>query len=146
MKYTFLFFALFFVFACGERQSAKAPTEVIEIELPEDFETFYKRFHRDSAFQMDHIIFPLEGVPANAASRGIDLESFRWEKEDWVIHKEFDLGTQYQRNFTLGFENTVILENIQHKTSGFGILRRFVKTGEDYFLIYYADMNQIREK
>ena len=46
--------------------------------LPDDFVAFYEKFHADSAYQMAHIQFPLEGYPAQADSSVLAKGDFRW--------------------------------------------------------------------
>lgn len=105
-------------------------SEVITNDIPSDFLNFYLRFHSDPAFQLEHIIFPLK-----QSSDGTN-----WEKEDWVIHQAFnDLGGEYKqelRNF-----NGIIIELINDQHGYLNLERRFVKTGNEYKLIYYTSTN-----
>ncbi len=78
-------------------------TEEYESEeegLPPDFLAFYQRFHDDSLYQLEHIIFPLQGIPAEADSATIVDGRFRWQKEDWIMHHPIeDSRTQFSRKF-----------------------------------------------
>ena len=49
--------------SCKQKEAA---SEALGDTLPEDFVTFYERFLQDSLYQMEHINFPLEGIPDNA--------------------------------------------------------------------------------
>ena len=42
--------------------------EATASRLPEDFVAFYERFLQDSLYQMEHINFPLEGIPDNISN------------------------------------------------------------------------------
>jgi len=129
-----------------EGQSLAAQTTAIsqqEMErLPEDFEQFYNQFHGDSSYQVSHILFPLRGLPTNADSLTITGGDFHWQAENWNLHQPF--STQkgaYSREFiSLG---DVITEEIYTK-DGFGMQRRFMKTDDEWFLIYYSAMNKMR--
>jgi len=83
--------------ACKERNSevVSNPNEVI---IPDDFPDFYTKFHTDSVFQMEHIVFPLEGTPAGD----------KWQRDDWVIHKPIQgRPGEYVQNFD-NFENIIV--------------------------------------
>ncbi len=110
--------------------------------MPADFEQFYIQFHEDSLYQINHILFPLRGLPTNADSLTVSNGNFHWQKEDWQIHKPFNSKKgAYSRDFlSLG---DVITEEIFTK-DGFGMQRRFMKTDDEWFLIYYSSMNKMR--
>lgn len=146
MKYLTFSLFLLLAFACNNSdQSAKTS---IAADLPDNlqsFALFYEKFHQDSIFQIEHITFPLEGVPVQADSAGMVSNSFRWQKSDWVMHKQFDLSSSdYEREF-LPIGETILVEKIIHKNTGFGMIRRFAKLGEDWYLIYYVGMNKLSE-
>ena len=97
---------------------------------------FYDRFHSDSAYQMEHIIFPLAGVPAYDSLR---TEDWSWEKEQWVLHRTFDdRGGTFRRNWYN--VNSVIIEKISDSSDRFTMERRWVKMGGEWQLIYYKEM------
>lgn len=110
--------------------------------LPKDFEDFYVKFHGDSLYQVDHILFPLRGLPTNADSTMVSQGNFHWQKESWNMHQPFSTQNgAYQREFiSLG---DVVTEEIYTK-DGFGMQRRFMKTDDEWFLIYYSAMNKMR--
>lgn len=111
-----------------------------------DFEQFYDQFMQDSSFQVQHINFPLEGLPDNAVDYGEDLSTFRWTAETWRMHRPIDFEkTKMQQNFqTLGEE--LIIENIIDPNYGYGMVRRWAKLGGEWSLIYYAGMNPVQAK
>jgi hypothetical protein len=110
--------------------------------MPEDFETFYVKFHDDSLYQIAHVLFPLRGLPTNADSLTVAGGNFHWQESDWKMHKPFNSKKgEYQRNFlSLG---DVITEDITTK-DGFGMQRRFMKTDGEWYLIFYSAMNKMR--
>lgn len=111
-----------------------------------EFGAFYEQFHADSIFQIEHIQFPLEGLPAKADSTTMADGSFRWQKEDWKMHKGFDFeSSEYEIQLT-PITNSLIVEKIIHKNGNFGIVRRFAKLGDSWYLIYYAGLNRILER
>ena len=112
-----------------------------------EFNQFYEKFLQDSLFQIQHINFPMEGIPDNAvAYRGDSLQNFRWTAENWRMHRPIDFEkTKFVQNFqTLGDE--LIIENIIDPTSGYGMLRRWAKIGGEWSLIYYVRLNPVQEK
>lgn len=116
--------------------------EVIEVtgqDVPEDFADFYVQFHTDSAYQMKHILFPLDGRPA-ADSNQYD-DPYTWEKSTWKLHN-FDHFDPRQFEVTRKVtDSTLLTEFIIDKASGFGIKRRFAKFSDEWYLIYYDAMN-----
>ena len=110
-----------------------------------DFFNFYQSFHMDSAYQMDHIIFPLQGLPADADSLTIAHNNFTWEQETWRLHYPIDFETSdFTRQIT-PLSDDIVVELIVHRSGQAGMMRRFAKMGDDWYLIYFADMNRIKQ-
>lgn len=108
--------------------------------LPADFTMFYQKFHTDSLFQVQHIQFPLEGLP-NAADSSM-VGHFRWQRENWIMHRIIP-DTSFERAYRVPVEN-MVEESIYTKGQfRFGIIRRFIKLENDWFLIYYASSNPL---
>ena len=107
----------------------------------DDFEAFYERFHENEAYQLGHILFPLQGVSSQPED---NTPQFRWQKEDWQMHQIFDeTKTGFRSSFTRIGDNLVI-ESIVHKQGTYGMERRFSKLdGQEWFLIYFADLHPI---
>ena len=57
-----IMFGLISFMACKKEKPVMPSPE--GTSLPDDFQTFYDKFHTDSVFQMSHIIFPLQGQPS----------------------------------------------------------------------------------
>ncbi|NRB64705.1 MAG: hypothetical protein HRU40_17035 [Saprospiraceae bacterium] len=112
--------------------------------LPDDFVAFYTQFHKDSAFQMDHIVWPLQGVPDNAGNRITD-QSFRWQKNNWRLMQPIDYASSgYERSF-LPMTDELIIEKIAHKNGSMALIRRFAIISGEWHLIYYAGLNPIKD-
>lgn len=109
-----------------------------------EFSRFYKAFHQDSLFQIEHIQFPLQGIPSNADSAMLADRSFRWQKSDWIMHKPIDPDGEFKQSF-LPVDDELIIENIMHQSGQFAIERRFAKMGEKWMLIYYAGINSVKQ-
>lgn len=123
----------------------ETPAGQLPDSLEPDFVDFYQKFHRDSLYQVEHIVFPLQGLPAEADSLTLAEGRFYWQQEDWVMHHLLDPGNrEYQLVFT-PLNPDLIIEKIVHKPSGFGMMRRWARMGDDWFLIYYAAMNRLAE-
>ena len=112
----------------------------IDQALPVGFESFYTKFHEDSIFQIDHIRFPLEGIPSISSQEVIP--DFHWDIKDWTMHRPFTDFSDYTREFTV-IDSTIVIERIQLKNKEYGMERRFAKTGNEWQLIYYAAMNKL---
>lgn len=140
----FIFFAII-LFAC---KSDKTSTNVTGIDfdenLPPDFLKFHMRFHQDSVFQIEHIAFPLPGIPNMAYDLSQDsIANFHWTPEEWIMHKPFNYSEDYSRKY-ITYSQNLIGELIFETQSGFGIERRFSKTKSGWKLIYYVGMNEVQ--
>ena len=114
--------------------------------MPPDFLAFYQRFHSDSVYQMEHIVFPLQGLPSMADDATLSANNYRWQKEDWVLHQPFENAEgEFSRRFTK-INDEMVIENIELVGGGYGMQRRWSKSGEDWYLIYYAGMNQLAQE
>ncbi len=119
------------------RPKAQPDPELVEIDP--SFAKFYLKFHEDSLFQVEHIDFPLPGIPHLIDSLELAMtKSFFWEKEGWKMHRMMDeeLFTRHLYSLTQG----LIIEKIRDH-QGFALERRFLKRGEEWYLIYYGGMN-----
>ena len=106
--------------------------------LPADFLEFYNRFHKDSAFQMQRITFPLDGAVRAPESNGDSLIPYRWRKERWQLHHEFDnYNNIFTRKFII-FDQNLIIERITGVNDLFKMERRFGKLSDGWNLIYYS--------
>lgn len=110
------------------------------VDVIADFELFYKRFHDDTAFQLAHIQFPLEGISSDPDQYS---PGFRWYKEDWMIHQPIVSSSGFSSDFSwLGDE--LVVERITNKAGTYGMERRFARLdGMEWSLIYYADLHPI---
>jgi hypothetical protein len=131
----FIAISAFIMSSCGNK----------EPKLPADFEAFYERFHNDSVYQMEHIIFPLAGLPGGMNEESPIDDSFRWHPEFWEMHRPMlDEENEFIQQITILDEFTIV-EVIRYKKTRFGMERRFAKMGDEWFLIYYVGMNLMTE-
>lgn len=132
------------------KRPAQAPpiqsviSEEVNDLIPKDFYDFYEKFHSDSSFQMNHISFPLEGIPDQADPKFIGDEKFYFTNDNWTIQKNIrkDAG-----DFNVSWKalNPIIIEETaKHKHNDLKIIRRFAKVSDSWRLIYYAGMNMYK--
>lgn len=108
--------------------------------LPEDFEVFYTKFHTDSLYQMEHIVFPLEGHVRLLENQIEIINPVTWEADEWEMHKPFnDHGGTFTRKYLM--TENVVIEKINDKSNFFKMERRFAKFGDSWSLIYYGANN-----
>ncbi len=135
------------VFACKQNANQATHSNSVFDEdsaVPVDFMDFYMKFHQDSLYQMSHIQFPLNGMPAMALELSQDsINNFVWREETWRTHKPF-MGNEeeYLKEFRVISPN-LISEFIIEKQMGYGMERRFSKLANKWYLIYYMDMNKM---
>jgi len=114
-------------------------------DLPADFLVFYTQFHSDSSFQMAHINFPLEGLPEYADSTILAEGNFKWQGDDWKIHKNLDARkenfTQNLNVVSKGLIFEFIPASIEDNKQNLWIERRFLKSNGEWRLIYYSGLN-----
>lgn len=97
------------------------------VEIPEDFPPFYGRFHTDSLYQMEHIIWPLSE----------QSDGRKWTMEEWVMHKPFDNSSgEFSRDLE-NFEG-IIIETISHEQGWFHMQRTFSRIDKTWYLIKYT--------
>ncbi len=118
--------------------------EVAPAGLPTGFRKFYENFHRDSIFQLNHIRFPLEGIPEKETEE-TDISGFYWKKENWKMHRPFNaMDGSFIRDFQPLGED-IVIEKIRHAEASYGMQRRFSRDGDEWYLIYYAAMNELAQ-
>lgn len=132
------------VLAIGCKNDKQKEAKDITVDLPLDFEDFWDRFHQDSLYQIEHINFPLQGIPTMMDSV-YDATGYLWKKEEWVMHKNFESNEEFDQSFAL-FTEDMITERITHINGRMGMERRFAKIDDEWQLIYYAAMNFIEQR
>lgn len=125
--------------ACKKKAATESANDL------SDFQDFHNRFLRDSLYQIAHIQFPLEGIPDNADSSDVADGNFRWQLEDWKMHRKFDAKSN---GFSVKFQpfgDNIVNEYITHESNQYAMMRRFAKTDGEWRLIYYAGLNPLAE-
>jgi hypothetical protein len=131
-----------------QKQGEASPAaSAIQDTLPQDFVTFFDRFHADTAFQIAHINFPLEGLPNSAGDTlANSSERYFWQRDKWQFHRPFtDPSHQFEQWYEL-LNNRVIEHWIWMKGTNLFLQRRFAKLDDEWYLIYYAGMRPRTEK
>ncbi len=146
MRDRFLFFALALMAFTGCKQPAPQETASGREggEAWKDFTSFYERFHQDSAYQMAHITFPLEGLPQGADSATIASGAFRWTPETWTIQHGFNLQSADFEHQLRPIGDDAMIEKLVHRSGDLAIVRRFARLGDEWYLIYYAGLNNVK--
>ncbi len=130
------------LFSC-KQENAPSTTNTSAQTSGDDFEAFYQKFHEDSLFQIDHIVFPLDGLPNNVQDSTLSLGKFQWQKEDWIMHKAFDPNDESFIREIDHMSNSLVVESIRMSTGEYGMERRFAKLSNKWFLIHYTAMNKL---
>jgi len=144
--------SLMFAFQKLMNEKAKPEQEVVTTYsqptekqvIPPDFLIFYSQFHNDSLFQVEHINFPLAGLPNYADSVTVADNNYFWSKETWRMHQ---LTEQRKENF---HEDLVVLDegfikefiSVGEGEQQLWMERRFLKSSGDWRLIYFAGLNK----
>jgi len=146
LKYSLLkiFFLILFLqfslISCKDNKSSSnvvTPTEGIYDS--KEFQEFYEKFSTDSLFQIEHIVFPLEGMRSLQDSLDIPDPNFRWTQDKWKIHKSYDdMNGTFSREF-IDFAG-IVVEKISDTSGQYTMERRFGKLSSGWHLIYYKEM------
>jgi Domain of unknown function (DUF4348) len=140
MTKNILFICLILLVACKKK-------EVISDEntgLATDFSQFYERFLSDSTYQMQHIQFPLAGVPMDSDSSSAQLGNYYYDAATWKLHRPMTFkDTYFKRTITMPLPN-IVQETVQDTVTKYAIMRRFAKTDKEWMLIYYMNMNRLK--
>ncbi len=151
-KYMGYFFAVFalLLFSLSNCKEKSMPTETTDEAaaeadtLPADFLEFYDKFHADSAYQIEHINFPLEGLPS--AEGDIDSivdQRYFWQRDEWKKHNHFtDPSGQFEQWFEI-LDPRVIEHWVQVRGTKLVIRRRFANLDDGWYLIYYAGLRPL---
>ena len=143
LKYRFNFLGGILLLVCLLISSCKRNTtstnDTDSAYVSKEFKEFYDKFGSDSIFQMEHIVFPLEGARAMTdPGDSLDVEVL-WQPDEWVIQKTFnDLNGQFSQEF---FDlSGIVIERIADTSGKFTMERRFGKLSSGWHLIYYKEM------
>lgn len=109
----------------------------------QEFAEFYERFHRDSAFQMERILFPLPGLPREADSALIASGLYRWTPETWTLQRPLNLQQSNFKRELIPVSKDLIIEKLKQPEYNLQIERRFSRLEDGWHLIYYAGLNNI---
>ncbi len=112
------------------------PEQLESDSLPQSFLEFYERFHKDSLYQLDHILFPLESKVYESKDEYYDRF---WDRENWKTHQALDKNQEgFERKYTL-LDDYFISEILTLKAGGFGIERRFAFMDTTWYLVLYNE-------
>lgn len=122
-------------------QTSTSEAEIIT-ELPEDFTVFLDKFLSDSIFQIEHISFPLEGLPADADSMTI-VNGYTFKRDEWRAHKPLDEEDDYfQQSFRV-ISKDLVFEYIQSSDKAFFLERRYIRHTDGWKLVYFQDLQMM---
>ncbi len=138
---------LLFWYACRDSQQPKAtsPPASTPPEVPTDFMAFYRQFHTDSLFQVQHISWPLAGQTTQTAPDGtLSAQPTYWERDKWRFQRLVDFSTGEFKQQLLTLEDKYVVEIISYAgASHFALERRFMRRSDGAWeLVYYADMQE----
>lgn len=148
MRYSFFFVLALFV-ACQNPSSNNAnvpaqpeQTAVGDAAVPEDFNAFYEQFHRDSLYQMAHIVWPLQGDERVDVDSTFQIRPKYWEAATWRMHRS-NFDTKDYRVERKAIGDVMVVERILTKLGNYGIERRFAKQPDGTWnMIFYSDIRE----
>ena len=109
-----------------------------------EFLDFYEKFSTDSTFQMEHVVFPLDGMRAPENESDTTALSYQWQKEDWIIHTDFDDANGTFTKEMMDLAGKMVIEIISDESGTFSMERRFAKLSDGWNLIYYKEMGKYK--
>lgn len=129
---------IFWTTSCSQKAKDGQLSDVPAYES-EDFKAFYEKFGKDSLFQLEHTVFPLEGMKRPLDSLDVPDPSFRWQRTGWIVHKTYDdMDGTFSREFIdMG---GLVIERISDESGRYTMERRFGKLSDGWNLIYYREL------
>ena len=101
----------------------------------EAFDSFYRQFMTDSAFQMKRVRFPLPGQKFTAE---VEDSTYRWPREEWRMLSEPQIdSTYFTRDLTVS--DTLATDEITGKNSGFYFKMVYRPVKRKWHLVYMVD-------
>lgn len=147
MRLFFLYLLTAIAFFACKNNRPKESEQVTQtsVQLPQDFLDFYQKFHHDSLYQMEHIIWPLQGdTDQQVDSTHYQKVNTVWERDKWHIQRlDFNQDDYVFDRKMLG--DILIIERIRPRSVNYGIERRFAKQSNgEWALIYYSDLQELK--
>lgn len=130
------------LFSCRPKAAEQDIMADLSAELPGEFAEFYERFMTDSLYQMEHILFPLQGIPDRADSATLAGNSYRWQMDSWLMHHPIEGSSGFSIDLR-PVTDTYILEKILHESGQYAMERRWAFMDDGWYLIYYAGLNPV---
>jgi hypothetical protein len=138
-KILFILAVIGFICSCTQKQQNNPQSDEALKGLPEGFSEFYQKFHEDSLYQLDHILFPFQSRKYETKDM---YTTYTWQREDWKIHKALDKNQEgFEREYML-VDSQYLKEIIYLKAGGFGLERRFAYLDTAWYLVKYNEYIQ----
>jgi hypothetical protein len=132
--------------ACKNKPAGQMMKAAELADLPQDFLTFYQKFHSDSAYQMAHITWPLKGEKSeNLETGGTKKVLAMWEPQSWqMLHLPDMSDVGLKRTFE-AMSDVLISERLQYPMVNFGMERQFYKDeNNEWNMIFYSEMQELK--
>lgn len=146
-----IFLSSFVILMLGTIFSCKPKNKVQETPalaaLPDEFKQFYDKFNTDTTFQMQHIQFPLLGLPSDVDSATVVNQDYYYTADTWVKHKPIDFSkNEFKQEFQI-MTDRMIVERVYKQDNTYMVERRFAKISDNqWYLIYYVAPNRFVKK
>lgn len=147
----YIVFTSFSLLMLGAVSSCKHKNKVQETPalaaLPDEFKQFYDKFNTDTTFQMQHIQFPLLGLPSDVDSATVVNQDYYYTADTWVKHKPIDFSkNEFKQEFQI-MSDRMIVERVYKQDNTYMVERRFAKISDNqWYLIYYVAPNRFVKK
>jgi len=141
MRFVKLIVMLLVFVGCNKNKVLKESnlnaTKTLKTTAVESFDEFNKKFHSDSVFQVSRVDFPIDGKHVSG------FQQYSWTQKNWQfqaipVSDQTEIG-EYQHS--LEKTDTLIIEKFWIPDSGFEVERQFKLIKNQWFLIYYNDIN-----
>ncbi len=112
----------------------------------ENFKTFYERFHQDSAFQMERILFPLQGYKVMETDSQQVVAPHYYQPEEWELFRPINPGVDGLERIFPAADESLVIERL-YVTTGtlrYEIERRYLLQDKGWMLIFYSGLRPAR--
>ena len=137
-KVIYLYFLIVTASCNNINNNTSIKTNPVKLES-EIFDSFYLKFHQDTLFQINRIVFPLDGYNLNNENAFNSNSNFKWNRKEWTYHKLIKFDMQFKKETTIHGDSAI--EKIYIPNSGFEIIRKFSKVKGKWFLVFYGNQD-----
>lgn len=138
---------ILWVSGCTHTSKVTPSTNSTVTNKKEDFSSFYQKFKSDSNFQINRVLFPLNGEFINNDDAGYDEKGNptptkkTLTKKEWVMIYSFDDMDTSEYKQSDSYSDSMVVKKIIGKGTGFRFEETYKLIKNQWYLIYIVDID-----